>query len=157
MWKCLHANGREYSYDGLVQIAKEASACRCFIDLDAPEFLETDHILERIKRYCAKTNQITPKTDGMFVRCVYDSLAMKYRYAVEQIQNITGKKFNVFYALGESAADDLLCQTMADVGDGRRIIRKSEKQIMYHPQNSNLYNEKYQQFCDILHIPSPML
>ena len=93
----------------------------------------------------------------MLVRCVYDSLAMKYRYAVEQLQNITGKKFNVFYALGESAADDLLCQTMADVGDGRRIIRKSEKQIMYHPQNSNLYNEKYQQFCDILHIPSPML
>lgn len=164
MWKCLHANGREYSYDGLVQIAKEASACRCFIDLDAPEFLETDHILERIKRYCAKTNQITPKTDGMFVRCVYDSLAMKYRYAVEQIQNITGKKFNVFYVLGESAADDLLCQTMADVlgvpviagpaeaaaignillqlialqaiadvGDGQRIIRKSEKQITLSP------------------------
>ena len=48
-------------------------------------------------------------------------------------------------------------QAIADVGDGRRIIRKSEKQIMYHPQNSNLYKEKYQQFCDILHIPSPML
>lgn len=60
-------------------------------------------------------------------------------------------------AIGNILLQLIALQAIADVGDGRRIIRKSEKQIMYHPQNSNLYNEKYQQFCNILHIPSPML
>ena len=86
-----------------------------FIDPDAPEFAVAGDICGRIRRYCEKTGQGIPESDGALVRCIYESLAMKYRYAIRQIQENVNKKFTVLHLLGGGTKDNFLCQMTADV------------------------------------------
>ena len=55
-----------------------------------------------------------PETDGAVLRCIYESLALKYRFALEQIANCTGKSFDVLYMLGGGTKDKFLCSLSAD-------------------------------------------
>ena len=89
-------------------------AFTCFIDPDAPEFAQPGDMPGKIRAYCEKTGQNIPQTDGVLVRCIYESLSMKYRYAIAQIQENTGKKFEVLYLLGGGTKDTFLCQMTAD-------------------------------------------
>ena len=108
------AMGKEYTYNDMEQLARKEPAFLCFIDPDAPEFATSGRIPEKIRNYCARTGQTIPETDGALVRCIYESLAMKYRYAICQIQENTGKTFEVLHLLGGGTKDGFLCQMTAD-------------------------------------------
>ena len=107
--------GKEYSYNDMEQLARKEPAYTCFIDPDAPEFAISGDICGRIRDYCARTGQSVPATDGALVRCIYESLSMKYRYAIRQIQENTNKQFSVLHLLGGGTKDNFLCQLTADV------------------------------------------
>lgn len=66
------------------------------------------------KKFCRRTGQPVPETVGETVRCIYESLAMKYRYALEQLERMTGKNFTTLHILGGGANAGLLCQMTAD-------------------------------------------
>ena len=106
--------GKEYSYAQLEELALEAPALRCFIDPDAPEFTPAGDIPERIQEFCSKTGQQVPETVGEVMRCIYQSLAFKYRFALQQLSQMTGKAFSVLHMLGGGAKDRLLCRLTAD-------------------------------------------
>lgn len=55
-----------------------------------------------------------PESVGAVVRCIYESLAMKYRFALDQISARTGRQFNVLHLLGGGTKDGFLCQMTAD-------------------------------------------
>lgn len=110
-----HRQGKAYSYNDMEQLARKEPAYTCFIDPDAPEFAISGDICCRIRDYCLRTGQMVPATDGALVRCIYESLAMKYRYAIRQIQENTGKRFTVLHLLGGGTKDNFLCQMTADV------------------------------------------
>ena len=78
-------------------MARKAEPFRCFIDVDAPEFTPAGNIPERIKEYCKETGQYVPENDGEVMRCIYESLAMKYRTAVNDLEGL--HKQEVFKAL----------------------------------------------------------
>lgn len=109
------AEGKEYSYDDMEQLARKEPAFSWLIDPDAPEFAQPSGMPEKIRTYCERTGQSSPQTDGALVRCIYESLSMKYRYAIAQIQENTGKQFEVLYLLGGGTKDTFLCQMTADV------------------------------------------
>ena len=106
--------GREYSYAELERLALEAAPLRCFIDPDAPEFAPPGDIPKRVQEFCEKTGQYVPVTPGEVMRCIYESLALKYRYAMEQLQEMTGKDFCALHILGGGTKDRLLCQMTAN-------------------------------------------
>ena len=106
--------GEEYSFGELAKLADEAEAFHCFIDPDAPEFVAPGNIPERIQKFCRRTGQPVPETVGETVRCIYESLALKYRYALEQLEGMTGKNFTTLHILGGGANAGLLCQMTAD-------------------------------------------
>lgn len=108
------SEGKEYSYNDMEQLARKEPAFHCFIDPDAPEFASAGSMPQKIRGYCQRTGQRIPETDGALVRCIYESLAMKYRYAIEQIQENTGKRFDVLHLLGGGTKDAFLCQMTAD-------------------------------------------
>lgn len=58
--------------------------------------------------------QPVPETVGSIVRCIYESLAMKYRFALRQLGQSAGRHFSVLHILGGGAKDGLLCQMAAD-------------------------------------------
>ncbi|MGN1025530.1 MAG: rhamnulokinase family protein [Faecousia sp.] len=106
--------GRDYSYNDMEQLARQEPAFACFIDPDAPEFGVPGDIPGKIRAFCRRTGQSVPESDGALVRCIYESLSAKYRYAIEQIAQNTGKHFEVLHLLGGGTKDSFLCQMTAD-------------------------------------------
>ena len=105
--------GREFSFMELESLAKEAEPFKCFIDPDAPEFTPAGNIPERIKKYCEKTGQYIPQTVGEIMRCIYESLALKYRAAISELEACTGKRFKTLYMIGGGTKDRFLSSLTA--------------------------------------------
>ncbi len=104
---------RKYSYNELEMFARESEKFRSFIDPDAPELSAHGNLPDKIRSYCKSTNQPVPETIGQLVRCIYESLALKYRLALEQISECTGKKFDVLHLMGGGTKDGFLCELAA--------------------------------------------
>ncbi len=109
--------GQNYSYADLEKLALEAEPFKCFIDPDAPEFSPLGNIPKRVQEFCRKTNQYVPQTVGEIMRCIYESLAMKYKYTFENLKNCTKKDYPVIHVIGGGTKDTLLCQMTANACD----------------------------------------
>ncbi len=107
-------DGKSYSYAQMEEMAKKAKPFKCFIDPDDPRFTPAGNQVQRIKDFCKETNQPIPETDGEIVRCIYESLAMKYKYSYEKLIKCTGKKFSSINMIGGGTKDGFLCQMTAD-------------------------------------------
>lgn len=110
----LSKTDRKYSYNELEMLARESEKFRSFIDPDAPELSAHGNLPDKIRAYCVSTNQPVPETIGQLVRCIYESLAMKYRFALEQIGECTGKSFEVLHLMGGGTKDAFLCELSAE-------------------------------------------
>ena len=106
--------GKDYSYALMEQLAREAKPFQCFIDPDDPVFTPPGNQPERIKEFCRRTGQYVPQTDGEVIRCIYESLAMKYKYTFELLKECTGKSFKTIHMVGGGTKDGFLCQMTAD-------------------------------------------
>ncbi len=113
--------GQEYSFGELEQLALQAEPFQSFIDPDAPEFVAAGNIPERIRAFCRHTGQRAPETAGEVMCCINQSLALKYRYALEQIEACTGKQYPEIHMIGGGIQSRLLCQMTAGA-NGRRVI-----------------------------------
>ena len=105
--------GTEYSYAELEKLALECEPFKCFIDPDAPEFAPMGNLPRRVKEYCEKTGQYVPQTVGEIIRCIYESLALKYRYTFDGIKECTGKDYDRIHVMGGGTKDKLLLQMTA--------------------------------------------
>ncbi len=112
--RALRRQGKEYSYNDLEQLARKEPSFAYFIDPDHPSFATEGDLPQRIKDYCKNTNQPIPQSIGAVVRCIYESLALKYRFAIKQLEENTGKKFESLHLLGGGTKDSFLCQMTAD-------------------------------------------
>ena len=101
---------RRYSYNELEMMARDSERFRSFIDPDAPSLSAHGNLPDKIREYCRNTYQPVPETIGQIVRCIYESLAMKYRLALEQIKSVTGKEFDVLHLMGGGTKDGFLCE-----------------------------------------------
>mgnify|MGYP001461188434 FL=1 len=113
--------GQEYSFGELEQMAQKAEPFQSFIDPDAPEFVPAGNVPERIREFCRRTGQKVPETIGEIMCCINQSLALKYRYALEQIESCTDKHYSVINMIGGGIQSKLLCQMTAGAS-GRKVI-----------------------------------
>ncbi len=107
-------DGKDYSYADMENLAREAKPMQCFIDPDDPRFTPPGNQIQRIRDYCKETGQYVPQTDGEIVRCIYESLAMKYKHTFEDLKKCTGKNFEAIHMVGGGTKDGFLCQMTAD-------------------------------------------
>lgn len=113
--------GEEYSFGELEQLALEAKPFQSFIDPDAPEFTPAGNIPRRIRAFCERTGQKVPNTVGEIMCCINQSLALKYRYALEQIEGCTGKHYLMIHMIGGGIQSKLLCQMTANANN-RKVL-----------------------------------
>ena len=106
--------GKDLSFAELEKQALEAEPFKCFIDPDAAEFVPEGDIPSRVKYFCDRTNQPVPQTIGEVMRCIYESIALKYRLAFEEIKTCTGKNYRSVDLMGGGAKDGLLCGMTAN-------------------------------------------
>jgi rhamnulokinase len=106
--------GEDLSYDEITRLASEAKPFLAVIDPDHHSFLHAGDMPERIRKYCADTNQPVPQTKGEVVRVALESVALRYRWTLEKLEELTGKKFAPIHIIGGGTKNRLLNQFASD-------------------------------------------
>jgi rhamnulokinase/L-fuculokinase len=114
-------HGGSYSYADLEKEALASEPFRCFIDPDCPDFVAPGNIPQRIRDYCARTGQYVPGSVGEIMRCIYESLALKYKETYRNLETCTGRVFEQIHIIGGGTKDTLLCR-MTACSTGKKII-----------------------------------
>ena len=113
--------GKNLSWDDIVVEARAAEPLRSIIDTDAPEFYAGGNMEQKIQELCRKTGQPVPETVGQVARCIYESLALKYRYALEGLERMKGEKIDSLNIVGGGINNRFLNQLVADSLD-REVV-----------------------------------
>ena len=87
--------GKTYSYDELVRLAEAAPAFASLVDPDDPAFLLPPNMPAAVAEFCRKTGQPAPTEPGATVRCCLESLTLKYRWILEKLEGLIGKRLDV--------------------------------------------------------------
>ncbi|MBC7958519.1 MAG: rhamnulokinase [Vallitaleaceae bacterium] len=116
-----HFEGQEYSFAELVAFAEEAPPFFSYIDPDYDKFGQVCNMPEEIKSYCSNTNQYVPQTVGEIIRCIIESLALKYRMIAERLYQCTQKTYENIHMIGGGIHNKLLCQMTANATN-RKVI-----------------------------------
>ncbi|PQO42038.1 rhamnulokinase [Blastopirellula marina] len=111
IWK---QRGHEYGYSDLVRMSQEATPLASFVNPDHPDFVAPQDMPAEIRDFCQRTGQTVPQNDGAVVRCVLESLAMRYRVVHRKLQDLTGTKIDTIHIVGGGTQNQLLCQMAAD-------------------------------------------
>jgi rhamnulokinase len=113
--------GENIDFPQLVCLGSSEEGGRSFIDPDHELFYAPGNMPEKVKQFCRNTNQIVPETIGEIVRCVEESLALKYKWAIEKLEDITSKKIDTIHMVGGGIQDTLLCQLTANT-TGKKVV-----------------------------------
>lgn len=102
------------SYAELLLAAAAARPFNSMIDPDHDSFLNPEDMPEAIRSYCRLTGQTEPGTEAAVVRCVLESLALKYRITLDKLRKISPHPIEKVYIIGGGSKNRLLCQFTAN-------------------------------------------
>ena len=103
--------GKEYSFAEMATLAAKEKPLQCFVRPD--DFMQPGDYPVKIREYCKKTGQKIPETDGAVIRCVLESLALKYRQVYDTLKPfITWEE--KLYIVGGGIQNELLNQFTAN-------------------------------------------
>ncbi len=108
------AEGIDFAYAELVELARSAEARGVIFDVDDARFLPAGDHPQRIRDWCAEHGLTPPQTYGAGVRCVYESLAAKYTAVLDTLHELTGQPIEAIQIVGGGSQNDLLNQLTAD-------------------------------------------
>ena len=126
-WK---REGEEVGFDVLEKEALAAEPFKCFVDVDDASFESAGNLPKRVKKYCEKTGQYVPQTRGEIMRCIYQSIAMKYKYTFNKLNSIGNKTYTRINMLGGGIKDSLLCRMTADACNAEVLAGPTEATVM---------------------------
>ncbi len=106
--------GIEYGFGELEKMASDATPFAYIIDVDDDIFYAPGNMIKRIQAYCDQYYGSHPETPGELIRCVNESLAMKYRWNLEKLQTLTGNTLVSVNMLGGGSQSALMCQFTAN-------------------------------------------
>ena len=106
--------GKNISWDDVVNEARKAEHFRSIINPDAPEFYDGGDMEKKIQEFCRRAGQPVPETVGQVARCVYESLALKYRNALEGLEKMKGQRIDSLNIVGGPINNRFLDQLVAD-------------------------------------------
>jgi rhamnulokinase len=98
----------------LLASAASVAPLRFVVDADDPVFLPPGDMPGRIVSWLASRGLPVPSGPAEIVRCILDSLAMAYRRALLDAQELSGQHADVVHIVGGGARNELLCQLTAD-------------------------------------------
>lgn len=109
------ASEYNYSWPEMVKLAESAEPFKYLINPDETRFLNPPHMPNAIISYCEESGQGTPSSHAEIIRAVYDSLALKYKMVLDQLELITEKKITCLHIVGGGSNNLFLNQLTADV------------------------------------------
>ena len=113
--------GTKYTWPEMVELARNSEPFKFLINPDDSMFLNPRDMTQAVRDFCYQTAQGTPQSHGEVIRCIYDSLALKYRYTIEQIREVSDQPIEVIHIIGGGANNHFLNQLTSDA-TGLRVI-----------------------------------
>ena len=117
MWlleRC-RAGWGETSYPELIAEAETAEPFRSLINPDNALFANPDDMENAIRKYCMDTNQPVPETRGQIVRCIFESLAFRYKEVLALLSEMAPFPIRKLHVIGGGSMNNLLNQFTANV------------------------------------------
>ena len=126
VWK---AEGKDYSYAQLMEMAQAEAAFPGRINPDDPSFANPANMVEEILRSAQDDkgvirsaqddkgvilNEVKNLSDAQIVSCIYHSLAHRYKEVLDMLQGFAPFKIEKLHIIGGGSANDLLNQWTAD-------------------------------------------
>jgi rhamnulokinase len=96
------------TYDEIVAEAKQSAPFQCFINPDSPCFASPPSMIGAIQNYCGKTNQYIPQQMGEIARCIYESLAFRYKQTLEKLQKLAASPIETLHIIGGGSKNNML-------------------------------------------------
>ena len=91
----MEQKGDPISFAELTDEARNADAFRTLIDPNDARFAAPGEMAKKIREFASETDQPEPETIGDLVRCCVESLALCYRYTMDQLESVLATKFDV--------------------------------------------------------------
>ncbi len=114
-------SGKNFDYPGLIEKAGKTDSFKAFIDPDYENFFNPPDMLAAIDNFCILSAQKKPCSEGEYVRIILESLALKYRYVLDQLAEISKKEIKKIHVIGGGTRNKLLCQFTANA-TGKKVI-----------------------------------
>jgi rhamnulokinase len=108
------AEGKTYTYPEIVALSGSVEGLRSFVDPDDASFANPESMTKAIVAFCEKTGQRVPRSDADFIRCIFDSLAMKYKYVLSCLQKVAPFPIEKLHVIGGGSNNKLLNQMTAN-------------------------------------------
>lgn len=169
-WK---SEGTTYTYPEMVNLAEGAPAFKAFIDPDDPAFVAPADMPAAIDEYLKRTGQPLPENHGEYIRLIFESLALKYRYILDIFREAAGHPIEVLHVIGggsrnqllnrftanaiglpvvagpaeASALGNIMMQTgMKSLQEIRDVVANSVETTRVEPDEPGLWNEAYKRY-----------
>ncbi len=116
MWlleRC-RAEWPETNYSEIAAAAELSEPFRSVINPDAPCFANPLSMTEAIADYCRRTGQPVPESVGQYARCIFESLALRYRQVIEMLKTLSPHPIEKLYVIGGGARNEMLNRFTAD-------------------------------------------
>ena len=105
---------RQLSHPELQGSAMNVEAFRSIINPDDALFANPVSMIEAIQQYCRNTGQPVPETPAEICRCIFDSLALRYRQVFGWLKEFADFDLNVLHIIGGGSLNKYLNQFTAD-------------------------------------------
>ncbi len=169
--------GEDISFKDIDKMLETEKSADVYIDPTRSEFVAPGNMPKRIDDFLIRTNQKTPESKGQTALCILESLALAYRYYIDALEKILGRKIDVIHIIGGGVKDVNLCKFTANA-TGKKVtagpveataignisvqliakgaikdIESARKQISdvkeYLPEDAGIWAEKYAKFLKI--------
>jgi len=110
-WK---KEGITYAYEKLVHMAESAPAFQSLIDSDHASFANPASMTKAITQYCLVTGQKAPSTHAEYVRCIFESLSLKYKFILGKLNSLAPFDIEKLHVIGGGSKNPLLNQWTAN-------------------------------------------
>jgi rhamnulokinase len=107
-------SGKSYNYEELMRLAETALPFAGMVDPDDPSFLLPSSMPSALAEFCRRTGQPVPQEPGPVIRCALESLALRYRWVLEKLEQMLERRLETIHIVGGGCQNSLLCQLTAD-------------------------------------------
>jgi rhamnulokinase len=104
----------------LLASAVDAPRFRALVDPDDERLLRPGDMPSQLAALAAENGMVLDMSPASVVRCILESLALKYRWVIDQLERITDTPIHTIHVVGGGARNRVLCQMTADAA-GRRV------------------------------------
>jgi len=84
------------------------------VNPDDSSFILPTNMPQALADFCRKSRQPSPVDPGAIIRCALESLALRYRWVLERLEELLGRRLETIHVVGGGCQNALLNQFTAD-------------------------------------------